>query len=100
MNTSGKAVSRFVEASLKLVESAIQVRPDALVLVGGIQEGSGVRQDEILEVINDVHRRGARAYWYKAQKNANLNIPDQVVPGQSYVVIDLDTLSASSAATR
>lgn len=87
--------SRFIESALQLCNKARSRQPDALVLIGGNAENSDLRQKEIFDVVNDLHRQGQRAYWYKAPGNATLDIPDQVIPGQAYVIIDLEVMSSS-----
>lgn len=87
--------SRFVEASTKLATEASRLNVDALVLIGGNAEESDVRQKEIFDVVNNLHRAGQQSYWYKSKHNANLDIPDQVVPGQTYVVVNLDVMTIS-----
>lgn len=96
MNEINNRISRFKDASLALANTAIRLGPDALVLIGGNSENCNIRQKEIFYVVNTLHNRGQLSYWYKSANNANLDIPDQVVPGQSYVVVNFDLMSISN----
>lgn len=85
----------FRNNAQKSIQEANLQAPDALVLIGGNPEGCDVRQKAIFDIVNDCHKEGVKAYWYKTPHNASLDIPDQVIPGQTYVIVDFDVMSSS-----
>lgn len=93
-NTGGLP-NNFINKSKEPIKKALEFNPDALVLIGGNENGCNIRQKEIFDLVNNCHNNGIQAYWYRTPHNARLDISDQIIPGKSYVIVDLDIMSIS-----
>lgn len=87
----------FISRARDGIAKASALNTDALVFIGGNPENCDVRQKLIFDVVNESHRKGIVAYWYRTAHNARLDITDQIIPGLSYVLMDLDVMSISDA---
>lgn len=92
---SSRADKEFEFKALEQIEQASELNSDVLVFIGGNSQGCDRRQKSIFDLVNHCHKKGIRAYWYKTPHNARLDIVDQIIPGASYVIFDLDAMSIS-----